>query len=67
VSHAMDGEQLAWLALDPTSGSIADMPYVTIAVGRDYGDVSPTRGTFRAPYAGRLSQSVKTAAVLDID
>jgi transglutaminase-like putative cysteine protease len=67
VSHAMDGPQLAWLALDPTSGSIADMPYVTIAVGRDYGDVSPTRGTFRAPYAGRLSQSVKTAAVLDID
>ena len=29
--------------------------YVTVAVGRDYGDVAPTSGTYRAPFLGRLS------------
>src|SRR5215207_5897998 len=31
--------------------------YLTIAVGRDYGDVSPTSGTFEADFPGRLSSS----------
>ncbi len=40
---------------DPTNGCRPGLNYVTIAVGRDYGDVAPTSGTFRAPYGGRLS------------
>jgi transglutaminase-like putative cysteine protease len=40
---------------DPTNGNIPGLKYVTVAVGRDYGDVAPTSGTFRAPYAGSLS------------
>jgi transglutaminase-like putative cysteine protease len=40
---------------DPTHGTEPGLNYVTVAVGRDYGDVAPTSGTYRAPYAGHLS------------
>lgn len=40
---------------DPTHGCTPRLNYITVAVGRDYGDVAPTSGTFRAPYAGRLA------------
>lgn len=34
----------AWLALDPTNDQWANERYVTVAWGRDYGDVSPVKG-----------------------
>ncbi|CAA9588900.1 MAG: Protein containing transglutaminase-like domain, putative cysteine protease, partial [uncultured Thermomicrobiales bacterium] len=40
---------------DPTHGCRPGLNYITIATGRDYGDVAPTSGTFRAPFAGQLS------------
>lgn len=40
---------------DPTNGTTPDLKYITVATGRDYRDVAPTSGTFRAPYAGSLS------------
>lgn len=40
---------------DPTHGTRPGLNYITVAVGRDYGDVAPTSGTFRAPFSGRLS------------
>jgi hypothetical protein len=33
------------------------MGYTTVAVGRDYGDVSPVSGVYTAPYKGQLSCS----------
>jgi len=39
---------------DPTHGRQARLDYLTIAVGRDYYEVAPTSGTFRAPYRGEL-------------
>ena len=42
---------------DPTNGNLAGLSYLTIAVGRDYYDVAPTSGTFRASYRGQLSAS----------
>ena len=56
----------AWQPFDPTHGRRAGMTYITIAVGRDYGDVSHTRGSFRAPYAGHLAGGHKQAGVLDV-
>ena len=56
----------SWLAFDPTHGRRAGMSYLTIAIGRDYGDVSPTRGSFRAPYAGHLAGGFKQAGVLSV-
>ncbi|PZU45718.1 MAG: hypothetical protein DI566_09700 [Microbacterium sp.] len=34
----------AWLAIDPTNDQWANERYVTVAWGRDYGDVSPVKG-----------------------
>ena len=43
------------LSLDPTHGRATGYEYVTVAVGRDYGDVAPLSGTYRAPFAGSLT------------
>lgn len=51
---------------DPTHGTEPGLNYITIAVGRDYGDVAPTSGTFRAPYGGQLSTS-KRAGVTALE
>ena len=54
------------LALDPTHGRRCDLRYVTVGVGRDYGDVPPTSGTFEAPYPGEL-HTYKRAAVTRVE
>lgn len=42
---AAEGEEAGrWLAIDPTNDQWANDRYVTVAWGRDYGDVSPVRG-----------------------
>ncbi len=53
---AADGSPTAegW-ALDPTHGCHADLTYLTVAVGRDYGDVAPTSGRYRAGHGGSLT------------
>ena len=48
------GEGVAW-PFDPTHCRGTSMSYLTVAVGRDFTDVSPTRGSFRAASPGRLS------------
>jgi transglutaminase-like putative cysteine protease len=35
---------VGWIDLDPTNGVLVDTDHVTIAWGRDFGDVSPLRG-----------------------
>jgi len=42
------------LSLDPTHGRATGYEYITVAVGRDYADVAPLSGTYRAPFAGSL-------------
>jgi transglutaminase-like putative cysteine protease len=42
------------LPFDPTNNCHPDLSYITVAVGRDYRDVSPTSGSFTAPYGGSL-------------
>ena len=58
------GEGVA-LAFDPTHGRRSSLSYITVAVGRDFADVSPTRGTFKAASPGELSahQSVSLTAL----
>jgi transglutaminase-like putative cysteine protease len=36
--------RLGWIDLDPTNDAVPDVRHVTVAWGRDYGDVSPLRG-----------------------
>lgn len=42
-------------ALDPTHGRRVGLTYLTVAVGRDYGDVAPTSGSYRARHGGTLT------------
>jgi transglutaminase-like putative cysteine protease len=49
-----DGE--TWLDLDPTNDCIPSTDHVRLAVGRDYGDVTPLRGVIRG--GGRHSLAV---------
>jgi len=43
VSIYIDQEK-GWLDLDPTNNRVVDDEYVTLAWGRDFGDVTPMRG-----------------------
>jgi transglutaminase-like putative cysteine protease len=51
---------------DPTHGVSPGLTYVTVATGRDYGDVAPTSGTFWGARAGSLT-ATKNAAVTDLE
>ncbi|MFT3785744.1 MAG: transglutaminase family protein [Tepidisphaeraceae bacterium] len=54
-----------WMALDPTNRQQAGSNFVTVAVGRDYRDVPPNRGTWR----GSAKESINVAVhseLLDI-
>jgi transglutaminase-like putative cysteine protease len=46
---------LAWVALDPTNNQWCGEQHVTVAVGRDFLDAAPVRGTFK----GSASQKLK--------
>jgi transglutaminase-like putative cysteine protease len=52
------------VAFDPTNNRQPHLGYVTVAVGRDYRDVSPTSGTFTAPYNGQLTCSKRAGITL---
>jgi transglutaminase-like putative cysteine protease len=51
-------------AFDPTNNCRPPLSYITVAVGRDYRDVSPTSGSFNAPYGGQLTCSKRAGATL---
>ena len=52
-----DGHGAAWLDLDPTNNLLPGSGHVRVAVGRDYGDVTPPRGVIRGG-GGRHSLTV---------
>lgn len=55
-----------WLAIDPTNDHWADDRYVTVAWGRDYGDVSPVKGIiFTEAKTSTLRVSVDVAPLED--
>jgi len=63
ASHAWAEAYLppyGWIGFDPTNNRVVDDTFVLLAVGRDYADVSPTRGLYRGP-KGTLSVSVAVA------
>ena len=52
-----------WLALDPTNDVPAGLDHVTLAWGRDYGDVAPLRGVLRGGGVATLKVSVSVEPV----
>jgi transglutaminase-like putative cysteine protease len=55
-----NGGPPAWHPLDPTHDRAAVGGYVTVAVGRDYADVSPISGRCYGPLPGHLSSHQHT-------
>lgn len=53
------------IGFDPSHRRVAGLAYLTVAVGRDYTDVSPTTGSFSGASFGRLSSS-KQAYVVEL-
>lgn len=52
-----------WRGLDPTNDVIASEHHVKMALGRDYRDVPPTRGSYRGEATERLTVTVVAQAV----
>ena len=59
-----DGADARWLELDPTNDVVPTTGHVRLALGRDYGDVTPLRGVIRGGGAHRLEVRVRTEPVL---
>jgi transglutaminase-like putative cysteine protease len=59
-----EDDGLRAVAFDPTNNRQPHLGYVTVAVGRDYHDVSPTSGTFSAPYGGQLTCSKRAGLTM---
>jgi transglutaminase-like putative cysteine protease len=53
-----------WRGFDPTNNLLANEYYVKIAIGRDYSDVPPTRGTYHGGPTEQMTVAV-TAHALD--
>ena len=49
-----------WLELDPTNDLVPDTSHVRLALGRDYGDVTPLRGVIRGGGRHTLDVRVNT-------
>jgi transglutaminase-like putative cysteine protease len=56
----VDGSAARWLKLDPTNNLLPGTGHVRLAVGRDYGDVTPLRGVIRGGGEHRLEVQVRT-------
>lgn len=52
-----------WLGLDPTNRCLADEHHIRIHTGRDYDEVTPTRGIYTGPQAERLEVQVSVERV----
>lgn len=50
--------QGGWIGFDPTNATLADARYVKVAVGRDYDDVAPIRGTYQGTGHSHMEVSV---------
>jgi len=49
---------VGWRSVDPTNNLVVNDHYVKLAVGRDYSDATPLKGTYRGPKTRSLQVSV---------
>ena len=60
-----EGRAAGWLSLDPTNKLVPGTGHVRVAIGRDFGDVTPLRGVIRGGGEHRLSVGVSTRVLGD--
>lgn len=54
-----------WRGFDPTNNLVVSEHHVKMAIGRDYGDVPPTRGTSRSSTRGSASDGVRVSVTTE--
>jgi transglutaminase-like putative cysteine protease len=54
---------LGWVDFDPTNGKLADTEFITVAWGRDFGDVTPLRGVVVGEAGQSLEVRVRVEAI----
>ena len=52
---------LGWIGFDPTNNILARERHIRVAVGRDYADVPPTRGTYKGGADSELAIAVNVS------
>jgi transglutaminase-like putative cysteine protease len=52
---------LGWVGFDPTNNLLAGERHIRTSIGRDYGDVPPTRGIFRGNAQSELAVIVRVS------
>lgn len=57
------GPRVGWIDYDPTNACFAGLDHVTVAQGRDYGDVAPVAGVLRIAGGQSSHQAVDMVAV----
>jgi transglutaminase-like putative cysteine protease len=50
-----------WVGLDPTNNCVADDLHVRLAVGRNFSDCSPAKGTYKGAAGQQLEVGVSVA------
>jgi len=64
--RAWCGHETGWVEIDPTNDILVGVDHVAVAVGRDYADVAPVRGSLRASGAHRTTHSVDVKPVREV-
>jgi transglutaminase-like putative cysteine protease len=49
---------LRWVGFDPTNNCLAGERHIAVAIGRDYGDVPPSRGVYKGEAESQLAVGV---------
>ena len=56
---------VGWVGFDPTNDNLADERYIKVAVGRDYEDVAPIRGSYKGTGHCEMSVTVEVDKIED--
>jgi transglutaminase-like putative cysteine protease len=55
---AWGGSEMGWIDYDPTNACLVGVDHITVAYGRDYGDVAPVKGALRSGGGQSSTQAV---------
>ena len=56
---------MGWVGFDPTNDVVVGTRHIEVAVGRDYHDVPPTRGTYKGAAGSDLAVHVRVRLLQD--
>jgi transglutaminase-like putative cysteine protease len=61
--RAWCGAETGWIEIDPTNAILTGTDHIAVAVGRDYADVAPVKGSIRSTGSHNTSQKVDVVPI----